>query len=57
MDENEWLELGRRLRALSPEKFDEALRGMRDVVEAQEVISRFDSQLFLRGRPRKLYEA
>lgn len=56
-NDDEWMDLGRRLRALSPEKFDEVLRGMRDVVEAQEVISRFDRQLFFRGRPRKLYEA
>lgn len=56
-EKDEWMELGRRLRELSPEKFDEVLAGMRDVVEAQEVISRFDHQLLFRGRPRKLYEA
>lgn len=53
----EWLELGRRLMAAGPDKFDEVLRGLREVVEAQETIARFDHQLFLRGRPRKRYEA
>lgn len=53
----EWLALGERLLAASPEKFFEVLRGLRDVVEAQEVIARFDWQLFARGRPRKTYRA
>jgi hypothetical protein len=35
----------------------EVLRGLREVVEAQEIIARFDTQLFLRGRPRKVYRA
>lgn len=55
--EAEWLELGRRLMAAGPEKFDEVRRGMRDVVEAQETIAKFDWQLLHRGRPRKRYEA
>jgi hypothetical protein len=55
--ETEWLELGRRLLAAGPEKFDEVLRGLREVVEAQETIARFDWQLLHRGRPRKRYEA
>ncbi len=54
---DEWRELGERLLEASPEKFDEVLRGMRDVVEAQEIIARFDWQLMHRGRPRKLYRA
>jgi hypothetical protein len=53
----EWAELGARLLAAGPDKFDEVLRGLRDVVEAQEVIKRFDWQLMHRGRPRKLYRA
>jgi hypothetical protein len=53
----EWLELGERLMAAGPEKFTEALQAMRDIVEAQEIIARFDWQLMLRGRPRKQYRA
>lgn len=52
-----WLELGDRLLAAGPEKFEEVLRGLQEVVEAQEIIARFDHQLFLRGRPRKRYLA
>lgn len=54
---DEWRTLGERLLDVSPEKFAEVLRGMRDVVEAQEIIARFDWQLMHRGRPRKLYRA
>jgi hypothetical protein len=60
MDEDtkaEWFELGERLKVAGPEKFDEMMRGLRDVVEAQEVIARFDWQLMHRGRPRKVYRA
>lgn len=52
-----WVELGERLKAVGPEKFDEVLEGLRDVVEAQEIIARFDWQLMHRGRPRKTYRA
>lgn len=52
-----WLKLGERLQAVSPEKFDEVMRGLHDVAEAQEIIARYDHQLFFRGRPRKLYRA
>ena len=53
----EWMHLAERLLAAGPEKFFEVLRGMRDVVEAQEVIARFDWQLLHRGRPKKVYRA
>lgn len=53
----ELIALGERLLAAGPEKFHEVLRGLREVTEAQEIIARFDHQLFLRGRPRKLYRA
>lgn len=53
----EWLALGERLLAAGPDKFFEVLRGLRDVVEAQEVIAKFDWQLLHRGRPRKVYRA
>ncbi len=51
------MDLGERLMAAGPEKFHEMLRGLRDVVEAQETIAKFDWQLLHRGRPRKRYEA
>jgi hypothetical protein len=60
MDEetrSELLALGERLLEVCPEKFRQVLRGLRDVVEAQEVIRRFDWQLMFRGRPRKRYLA
>jgi hypothetical protein len=53
----EWVELGERLAAAGLDKFFEVLRGLREVVEAQEIIKRFDWQLLLRGRPRKVYRA
>jgi hypothetical protein len=53
----EWLKLGERLLAAGPDKFDEVLRGLRDVVEAQELIASYDWQLLHRGRPRKVYRA
>lgn len=53
----EWEALGERLLVAGPDKFHEVLRMLRHVVEAQEMIARFDWQLMLRGRPRKRYEA
>jgi len=53
----EWLELGEQLRALSEEKFDEVADGLKDVIDAQRVLARFDWQLMFRGRPRKRYLA
>jgi hypothetical protein len=53
----EWLALGERLLAAGPDKFYEMLRMLREVVEAQETIAKFDWQLLHRGRPRKRYEA
>lgn len=50
-----WASLGERLFAASPDKFHEVCDGIKDVCEAQEIISRFDNQLFMRGRPRKVY--
>ena len=60
MDEStkaEWLQLAERLYEAGPEKFDEALGAMRELVDAQEIIARFDWQLMARGRPRKQYRA
>lgn len=54
---DEWAELAERLMVAGPEKFMEVLKGLRDVVEAQETIARFDWQLLHRGRPRKVYRA
>lgn len=53
----EWQALAERLLAAGPDKFHEVMRGLRDVVEAQETIAKFDWQLMLRGRPRKVYRA
>lgn len=53
----EWLALGERLLAANADKFSEVERGMRDLIEAQEIIARFDGQLFFRGRPKKRYHA
>ncbi len=52
-----WVALGERLAAASVTKFDEVARSLEHVVEAQEVIARFDWQLPFRGRPRKRYLA
>ena len=54
---DEWMALAERLLEVGPDKFSEVLEGMRDVVEAQEIIARFDWQLLHRGRPRKVYRA
>jgi hypothetical protein len=53
----EWVALGEQLAELNPEKHREVLDGMRDLVEAQRIIARFDWQLMFRGRPRKRYHA
>lgn len=52
-----WALLGERLAVAGPEKFDQVVERLTDVVEAQELISEYDYQLFLRGRPRKRYLA
>lgn len=60
MDEEtkaEWVRLAERLKLAGPEKFEEVLAAMRELVDAQEIISRFDWQLMMRGRPRKQYRA
>lgn len=55
--QREWAELGKRLEAAGPEKMRDTIARLREVVEAQEIIARYDHQLFLRGRPRKRYLA
>lgn len=60
MDEqlkSEWVALGERLLCVCPEKFREVVRGLRDLIEAEEIIARFDWQLLFRGRPKKKYLA
>ena len=52
-----WADLGRRLLLANPDKFAELLDALEKIVEAQEVIARFDWQLLFRGRPRKRYLA
>jgi hypothetical protein len=53
----EWMRLAERLYVAGPEKFEEVLAAMRELVDAQEIIARFDWQLMMRGRPRKQYRA
>ncbi len=53
----EWLALGEQLLSANADKFEEVVSGLRDVVEAQQIIARFDWQLMHRGRPRKRYQA
>lgn len=55
--DDEWAALGEELRDLNPEKHAEVISGLRDLVEAQKIIARFDWQLMFRGRPRKRYHA
>ena len=56
--DGEWVDLGRALRELDEAKFREFLDGLRELVEAQRIIRKFDWQLFTaRGRPRKRYHA
>ncbi|MGE0547593.1 MAG: hypothetical protein AB7O24_04375 [Kofleriaceae bacterium] len=52
-----WLQLGEQLFAECPEKYQEVVSGLGDVIEAQRIIARFDWQLLHRGRPRKVYRA
>jgi len=49
--------LAERLLIAGPDKFEEVLGAMRELVDAQEIIARFDWQLMGRGRPRKQYQA
>lgn len=54
----DWIELGARLDASNPEKFDQVTDALRNVVDAQETISEYDWQLMFReGRPTKQYLA
>lgn len=57
VDVREWTELGARLAEAGPGKFESLLESLRKIVEAQEVIAKFDWQLLFRGRPSKRYEA
>jgi hypothetical protein len=54
----EWLALGDRLAVAGPDKLADILERLTQVVEAQEIIAKYDHQLFLRsGRPTKRYIA
>lgn len=54
----EWIELGMRLRTAGPEKHEQVMETLRQVVDAQETIAAFDWQLAFRtSRPRKRYRA
>lgn len=54
----EWISLGASLREACPERYQEILGALRDVVGAQTTIASFDHLLMLRqGRPKTRYEA
>jgi len=53
----QWAALGAALRELDEAKFEEVQSGLRDLIEAQQIIARYDWQLMFRGRPRKRYHA
>jgi hypothetical protein len=54
----EWVGLGQRLLAASPDKVEEVLDMVRRIVEGQELIAEADRLLVLRGkRPAKRYRA
>lgn len=61
MDEDalaEWIALGDRLAVAGPDKLAEVIERLTAVAEAQEIIAKFDHQLFLRPRrPTKRYLA
>lgn len=56
-DVSEWTELAARLAAAGPDKYDELLEAMRQIVEAQETLAAFDWQLLFGARPSKRYLA
>ena len=53
----EWIALGEQLREVDEAKYVEVMAGLRDLIDAQRIIRRFDWQLMFRGRPRKRYHA
>jgi hypothetical protein len=57
VDVIEWAELGARLAVVGPDKFAELIDAMRKIVDAQEMIAKFDWQLLFRDRPSKRYLA
>lgn len=57
VDVREWSELGVRLAEVGPAKFEELLEAMRKIVEAQELIAKYDWQLLFGERPSKRYRA
>lgn len=54
-----WINLGNRLAVAGPAKLEDVFERLQAVCEAQEIIAKFDDQLFLRGgkRPTKRYQA
>jgi len=56
-DVSEWMDLAARLAIAGPSKYDELLQALRQIVEVQEEIARFDWQLLFGERPSKRYHA
>lgn len=53
---DQWVELGKRLRAACPAEYDNVLGIVTNIVDAQEVIASFDDRIPLRERrPTKRY--
>lgn len=52
-----WAALGAELLEVSPDKYEEVVAGLRDVIDAQRILAKYDWQLPFRGRPRKRYHA
>lgn len=54
----EFADLGRRLKAASPESFAQVVSLVRGIVDTHELVAEYDGQLFFRGsRPSKRYSA
>lgn len=53
----EWVALGERLKATSPEKFADVMARLEEVAEAQEVIAKFPHTLFVHAWPRWRFNA
>jgi hypothetical protein len=53
----EWADLGTRLAIAGPEKYEEIVSALREIVDAQETIAQFDWQLLFGKRPSKRYQA
>lgn len=49
LDVSEWTDLGARLARIDPEKYEQLLDAMRDIVGSREALAEFDRELFTHG--------